>query len=125
MTDNSILLDSSVWLSYFLGQDSSTKEIIETKKVIMTSVLSLFEIKRKLLKENKEESEVEKALDLIKNISIVLEINEIICENAAKISIKNKLHTMDSLIYATAILNNALLLTFDSDFKNLSNVRVL
>lgn len=91
----------------------------------MTSVLSLFEIKRNLLKENREEAEIEKALDLIKNTSIILDINEIICENAAKISIKNKLHAMDSLIYATAMLNNALLLTFDSDFKNLSNVRLL
>ena len=45
MTD-SRLLDSSVWLDYLFN--GNHKEIIESKEILLLSVLSIFEIKRRL-----------------------------------------------------------------------------
>ena len=42
------LLDSSVWLEYFLN--GSFQEIIEGNETLLISALSLFEVKKKLVK---------------------------------------------------------------------------
>ena len=114
------LLDSSAWLSYFFGQNPKVKKIIESEEILYTSVISLFEIKRKFLKEGIKE--VDKALNFIKERSIVVELNEKIAEQASEISFKNRLHAIDSLIYATAIDVNAMLITGDKDFEGMDKV---
>ena len=114
------LLDSSAWLSYFFGQSPKVKKIIESEEILYTSVISLFEIKRKFLKEGIKD--VDKALNFIRERSIVVELNEKIAEQASEISFKNRLHAIDSLIYATAIDVNAMLITGDKDFEGMDKV---
>ena len=48
MTDFKFL-DSSIWISYFF--DGLYKEIIDGDNALLVSSLSLFEIKKKLIKE--------------------------------------------------------------------------
>ena len=115
------LLDSSAWLSYFFGQSPKVKKIIESEEILYTSVISLFEIKRKFLKEEGIK-DVDKALNFIRERSIVVELNEKIAEQASEISFKNRLHAIDSLIYATAIDVNAMLITGDKDFEGMDKV---
>ncbi len=121
-----ILLDSSAWLSYFYAENDLIKELIEDgNHLLMTSVLSIFEIKRKLLMKNIKELKVEEFLKLIKTRSLLIDLNEDISSNAVDISLKNKLHTIDSLIYCSAVLNNATLVSGDKHFEGLENTFIL
>ena len=122
MTDSKIL-DSSVWLDYFLNNEQA--KLIESEEKIITSAISLFEIKRKLLRENYKKEQIKKIIHFIKQRGRISNINENLAEDAAEIALKKKLHMADAIIYATAQHHQAHLLTLDTDFKNLENVTVL
>ena len=121
-----ILIDSSAWLSYFLAESDLSKEFIEGgNRLLMTSVLSIFEIKRKMLMKHIKESKIEEFLKFIKTRSLLIEISERICNDAVGLSLKDKLHTIDSLIYCSAFLNNATLISGDEHFEGLDDVIIL
>ncbi len=118
------LMDSSAWLSYFFATSTMIKKIVESETVLYTSVISLFEIKRKLLRDgfNKNFKDV---LGFVKARSIIINLDEAISQHAADISFSQKLHALDALIYSTAKTMNAQLVTADSDFENLGDVIVI
>ena len=124
MTD-SRFFDSSAWLSYLHAINEDLKSIIESDKLIFTSVISLFEIKNKLIKDKMEIVKIQRSIDFIKNRSLIIEIDSEIAEKAVEFSIKHKLHTADSLIYASCLINNSLLITLDNDFRGMINVLVI
>ncbi|MEK6850148.1 MAG: PIN domain-containing protein [Nanoarchaeota archaeon] len=123
MTDSE-LFDSTIWLDYLIK--GSFKEKIELEEIFALSSLSLFEIKRKLLK-NKElkRKEIDEKIYFIKNKSIIINIDEKIAEKASEIAEEKNLGAADALIYTTAILNNATLLTLDNDFRGFDKVKIL
>ncbi len=122
MTDSK-LLDSSVWLEYlFNGQ---FKEIIESDSLLMVSSISLFEIKRKLLKEKISLEKVNGGVEFVKERSLVIPLNAEIADKAAEVSLKQNLGAMDALIYTTAVLSNVTFVTKDNDFRGLKNTTVL
>ncbi len=53
----------------------------------------------------------------------IIEVTTDIALFGAQLSLKYKIPMADSLIYATALLNDAVLWTQDVDFENLPNVR--
>ena len=121
-----ILIDSSAWLSYFLAENELSKKFIEeSDRLLMTSVLSIFEIRKKMLMKNINESKIEEFLKFVKTRSLLIELNEKICNNAVELSLKHNLHTIDSLIYCSAILNNATLISGDKHFEGLENAFIL
>ena len=121
-----ILIDSSAWLSYFLAENELSKKFVEEgDRLLMTSVLSIFEIKKKMLMKNISESKIEEFLKFVKTRSLLIELNEKICNNAAELSLKHNLHSIDSLIYCSAILNNATLISGDKHFEGLENAFIL
>jgi len=122
MTVSRYLLDSSAWLSYFFAENNQIKEVIDGENFLFTSVISLFEIKKKLIKDKLIEEKIEKFINFIKEKSITLKLDINICESAAEISIKKGLHAIDSLIYSTSISNKTKLITGDNDFRNKDNV---
>ncbi len=124
-TASRYFIDSSAWLSYFYGESKRAKNVVESTAVLFTSVLSLFEVKRKMLREKDPEKNIEAAMNYIKERSIIFDLNEALAERAADISIEKRLHTMDALIYAGAADANAVLLTCDSDFDGLKNVEII
>ena len=91
----------------------------------MTSVLSIFEVKRKMLMKNFKERKIDEFLNFIKSRVLIIELDEEVCRNAAAISINHKLHTVDSLIYSSALLNNATLISGDNHFEGLDKVMIL
>lgn len=125
MTVFKIFMDSSAWLAYFLAETEEVKQFIEQENFILTSVVTLFEIKRKLLRERYPLEKINKVLAYIKARSPIVELTEDVADFAADISITKKLAAMDSLIYASAQKNGALLITGDTDFKGLEGVNVL
>ena len=117
------LIDSSVWLAYLFN--GSFADILESDEILLISVLSLFEIKRKLAKNKIDEPKIRKSLDYIRKRSLVISVDTEISEKAADISIEKNLPAIDSLIYATALINDAKLITMDNDFKGLRGVEIL
>jgi len=123
MTDIKLIcLDSSAWLSYFFQESFEVKGIIEGEDVLMTSSISLFEVKKRLLILKKDP---EHALKLIKQRSNILVPGFIIAETAADLSLKHHLAAVDALIYASCRLSGAELITGDNDFRGLEKVRII
>ena len=120
---DSKLLDSSVWLDYL--HNTAYSEIIDSDEILFLSVLSIFEINKKLIKEKNSIQKILESIKFIKFRSIILQITEEIAEKAVEISIKNNLPTIDSLIYATAIINELIVITLDNDFRGLDKAMVL
>ena len=113
-------------MSYFLAENDLGKNFIEEgKHLLLTSVLSIFEIKRNMLKKKIGSAKIEEFLKFLKNRSLLIEINEKVCAGAVELSLKYNLHTIDSLIYCSAKLNYATLITGDSHFEKLENVFIL
>lgn len=125
MTDSKYFFDSSAWLSFFLSASQKVRTYLEDRNIILTSVLSLFEIKRKLLKEKVPLEKIEKTMAIIKSRSIVVELGSDVCDRAATLSVEHKLPALDSLIYTAALSNNAPLVTLDHDFENVDCVILL
>ena len=117
---DSKLIDSSVWLAYLFN--GSYSDTIDSDEILLLSVLSLFEIKRKLGKSNYENSKIIKCMDFIRKRSLIVPVSEEIADNAANFSLEKNLSIVDSIIYTTAMLNDSMLLTLDNDFRGLRNV---
>src|SRR3989344_225298 len=125
MTVSNLFLDSSIWLSYFFEDDDNAREYVEREGLIFTSVLSLYEIKRKLLKLKIDAEKIKTTIDFIRKNSILVEINRGICEEASEASFVFGLHAVDSLIYTSSMKNESTFVTRDFDFKGLKNVVVI
>jgi|SRR3989344_2547020 len=125
MIDSRLFFDTSAWLEYLLGLDDRMNEFFETSAILFTSVLSLYEIKKKLIQMRLDHQRIKYFLNFIKTRSLVLDLNADLCELAAELSITNHLHASDSLIYTSALSKNAKLITYDSDFTKCSGVLVL
>lgn len=125
MTGSRYFLDSSVWISYFFAENEEVKGVIDSNNVLFTSVISIFEVKRKLLRDKTEKIRVSGVLSFIKEKSIITKLDQDACENAAEISIAHKIPAIDSLIYTSSLANDSILVTEDSHFKNLEKVKLI
>ena len=125
MTGSDYFLDSSVWLGYFKEEDPGAVSIIEGENNILTSVISLYEISRKLAKHGVGANELQKRVEFIKEISNVVGISLEVAQKAAQDSLKHNLHAIDALIYRSALENGAVLVTMDNDFRKLPGVRIV
>ena len=115
-------LDTSLWVSYFIK--NLFTEIIDSSEIFLLSAISLFEIKKKFLKDKLDKKEVQKIIEFVRKKSIIKDVSEEIAEKAAEISIEKELPLADSIVYTTALSNNSELLTADNDFRNLEKCRV-
>ncbi len=112
-----------MWLDYFLNASEGSKAYINSAGfVLYSSVISLHEVKKKLLKENYDAEKVNVSVGFMKRRAMMVSVSEAICEKGASDAIEFKLAIADSIIYRTALENNAKLVTMDSDFKGLENV---
>ena len=117
------LIDSSVWISYLVNGDH--KDLIETQEKLLLATISIIEIRKKFNKLKISNKEISKKIDYIKKQSILISLDENIADKASEIVIEKKIPVADSIIYASALANNAILITLDNDFRNLKNVKVL
>ena len=120
---DSKLIDSSVWLAYLFNGNHA--DIIDSEEILLMSVLSLFEIKKKLSKSKVENNKVVRCMEFVKKRSLIVPVNEEISEKAVDFSLENNLSIIDSIIYTTSMLNESILITLDNDFTGLKNVIVL
>ena len=114
-------LDTSAWVDYFEGSIKITK-IVDSDADLATSAISFLEMRRKLLREKVSIDVVHKIMDFMENRASVSDVTQEIAQSAADYSYNQKLHAVDAVIYASAQLVNAVLLTADFDFKGLPGV---
>ncbi len=119
------ILDSSVWFDYFLGKPwaKKFKSLVDSNETILISSVNLIEVYSKYLLKNPDEAE-EKKNFMLSRCKLV-EVNKEIALEASELKSKHSLALADSIILATARLNNAKVLTFDSDFIGLQGVEVI
>ena len=122
MTEYS-LIDSSIWIDYLIN--GNHKELIEKEEKLLLATISLIEIYKKLAKLKIPKRQIQNKLDYIKKHSIIINLDEKIAKKASELVIDKKLPIVDSIIYATTLINNAILLTLDNDFRGLDNVKIL
>src|SRR5438552_10506822 len=113
------LVDSSGWLEYFDdGKNSKIfAPVIENLNELIVSPINIYEIYKKMLSKRGENDALE-AVGFMYQAKVV-DVNFSISVQAAKLSSELKLPMADSLIYASAIQNDAIVWTQDYDFKGL------
>jgi predicted nucleic acid-binding protein len=116
------VVDSSAWIEWILdsplGQQLSD-QIPEPGDCIVPTIVQL-ELSKWLLREQGED-----ALNNFIAYTIlcnVVPLDTAIARRAAEVAIQHKLATADAVIYATALQNEADILTCDAHFKGLENV---
>lgn len=119
------LLDSSVWLAHLFEANQDCTKLIESDTLLFASILTLFEVKKKLLKEKFEQENIINSIDFIKKRAIIVNLNEEIVNLAVEVAIKNHLAAIDSLVYASALKVGAKFITADNDFRGLEDVEIV
>ena len=117
-----ILVDSSGWLEFFADGKNAKyfSDAIENTNELLVSTINIYEVFKRILQQRDENSAIQ-AVALLHQ-GFVIDVDSEIALMAGKISIEYKIPLADSMIYATAQKNNAILLTQDVDFKGLSDV---
>jgi len=117
------LVDSSGWIAYFFGGKNASffSKAVENTQELLVPVICLYEVFKKV----NQVADEGRALEVIAQMKQgrVVPISEEIALKASMISIKEKLPMADSFIYATGILEEAVIWTQDEDFKELVNVK--
>jgi predicted nucleic acid-binding protein len=125
------VIDSYAWIEYFMGTEAGekAKPIIESSEEKITPTICLAEVYAKTLKvENEELAEKQRAF--IKEKSALAMLDEPIAVESAKVQTKMKKEVdewglADSIVYATALLKKAEVVTGDEHFKKLKNVLLI
>jgi predicted nucleic acid-binding protein len=117
-----ILVDSYGWIEYFIGgrlADRYARYIETTEEKILPTII-IYEVYKKL-KVKMGEQEALEAYAYMLNADVV-PLTEDVALKAADISLATGLGMADAIIYATAMNNNAKLVTSDPHLKNLESV---
>ncbi len=126
VTGSKLFLDSSIWLGYFLGNIPETRNIIDSEETILfTSIISIHEVFKKLKKLGRTERGIHEAIRLIEDNSIIVGLNKEIAIAAVKNCEKYGLHTIDSLIYSSAMEIETTFVTADNDFREAPKTRMI
>jgi predicted nucleic acid-binding protein len=116
------LIDTSAWIEMLkasgVGQ-SVRKAVPEVENWVVPTIVQL-ELEKWALR-NLSDQEAAKLLSF-SNYCVVIQLSTDVAVYAAQLSIDHKLSTADAIIYATAQMNHAELLTCDAHFKDLPSV---
>ena len=117
------VVDSSAWLEYVAAGPNANffAEAIENTSELVVPTISLYEVFKRIVQQ-RSENEALQVVAAMQQGKIV-EMDSRIALSAARISIDHQLPLADSVILATARMNNAVLWTQDSHFEGMSNVK--
>jgi toxin FitB len=117
------VVDSSAWLEYFAnGPNASffTPPIEDIERLIVPSV-TVYEVFKRVLQQRDEGQALQAAATMQQGM--VVNLDERIALNAARVSVDLKIPMADSIVLATARAHGAIVWTQDEDFKDLPNVQ--
>lgn len=114
-----VLIDSWAWIEYFKGSDRGVevKKVLEdTDEEVIVSAVNISEVYRWVLSGYDEKTAMEMN-EVIKKRSMIIDLNEDLAVEAARLKHKKKWGLGDSIVYATAQKQKARIMTGDPDFK--------
>ena len=119
-----LLLDSWAWIEIIENGPLAQKilEQVNGASEILTTAINIHESGFRILKKKGRIKEFEKAVSFMKEKAVILDIDIKTALLAIDLREKYKMHASDALCYAAALLNDALIVTGDPDFKNLPKV---
>lgn len=117
------IVDSSGWLEYLAdGQQAvSFEEPLQDLDKLIVPTICLYEVFKVVLRERGEDDALQ-AVALMKQGKVV-DLNEEIALDAAKISLGHKIPMADSIVLATGRTLEAIIWTLDGDFANFDGVK--
>ncbi|MGK7346032.1 MAG: type II toxin-antitoxin system VapC family toxin [Candidatus Nitrospinota bacterium M3_3B_026] len=119
------LVDSCGWLEYYAdgpGADFFAPAIENVKKLLVPSICVLEVFKRVYLQKGEDAALIVVAA---MRQGHVVDLDDTIALNAAKLGADIKIPLADSVILATARQHDAVIWTSDSDFKGIEGVKFL
>lgn len=119
------LVDSCGWLEYFANAgnaDFFAAAIEDTSQLIVPSIC-LYEVFKRVLQQRGEHHAL-RAVALMQQATVI-DLDSRLALSAARLSTEYKLPMADSLILATARMQNATIWTQDSHFEGLAGVRYI
>ena len=116
------VVDSSGWLEYLADGPNANffAPAIEATAELVVPTISLYEVFKKLLGERGEQDALRAAAQMRQGR--LVDLDNALALEAARISLAEKLPMADSIILATARFQRATLWTQDLDFKDLDDV---
>ncbi len=129
MTENSeFVMDSSAWIAYFQGSEKGKRiQAIIEKQHLSTSTVAISEVVSTFIRDNLP---YEAQIKFMSERSLLLLPGPGLCELAGTLKMLHrkqhpKFGMLDAIHLATAIQQKATLLTTDTDFTGIKNVRVI
>ena len=117
-----LVADTSAWIEYLIDGPLAGKlsKLFPSQSELIVPTLVQHELAKWLLRERGEEQADE--MIAFTQECIVAPLDTQTAVYAAELCSKNKLPTADAIIYATALLHRAELLTCDANFEGLDGV---
>jgi predicted nucleic acid-binding protein len=117
------VVDSSAWLAYFAGERNAGyfSEAIEDAELLIVPVICIFEVFKVILRERGEDDAFQAIASMQQGT--VIDLDSDLALEAAWIGNQEKLAFADSIIYAVAKRNDAVIWTQDEHFAGKANVR--
>lgn len=117
-----ILVDSSGWIELFTDGPlvQSFEPFLADEAQVITPTIVLYEVYR-LIRRERSEEEALTAVAAMKRTRLV-PLSETIALTAADLGLEHRLAMADSIVYATARVERAELVTSDEDFAHLPAV---
>lgn len=119
------LIDSSAWIEWFIDSplaDALAGEIPDRSECLVPTMVQ-HELRKWFLRERDEDTADE--VIAFTELCVVVPLDTRLALMAAEIARQHKLATADAIIYATAFLHGATLVTCDAHFRGLSDVILL
>ncbi|MDQ3007461.1 MAG: type II toxin-antitoxin system VapC family toxin [Chloroflexota bacterium] len=116
-------VDSSGWLEYFAdgaNADFFAKAIEGTAELIVPSI-SLYEVFKRMMRQRGEGAALEAVAVMMQGK--VIDLDSTLALSAAKISAELQIPMADSIMLATARMQEATLWTQDADFEGVEGVK--
>lgn len=116
------VVDSSAWLEYLTGGPNAEyfAKAIEDVGSLLVPSITVYEVFKKVLMERGEEAALQVVAQM--NTGELVELEEDLAIDAARLSVAHKIPMADSIILATARAHDAWVWTQDDDFKGLDKV---
>ncbi|MEK6726525.1 MAG: type II toxin-antitoxin system VapC family toxin [Deltaproteobacteria bacterium] len=119
------LVDSCGWLEYFADGPNANffAPAINDLDNLIVPTIYILEVFKKVFQQRDEDSAL-KAVALMEQGRVV-DLNDTLAMNTAKLSLDNKLPMADGIILATAHAHNSVIWTQDADFKGIRGVKYI
>jgi predicted nucleic acid-binding protein len=117
------VVDSSAWLEYLAAGPNASyfAEAIEKTAELLVPTVTLYEVFKRII-QLRSENEALQVIAVMQQ-GKMSEMDSTVALSAARMSVDQRLPMADSIILATARLNNATLWTQDSHFEGMRDVK--